>query len=73
MTYREEYETNLALLMKLKTQAEYEDCCKLTGISKLSLFSGLSPHCTLGVPGCFPADFMHMAALNITGLFLSLW
>ena len=72
-TSREEYETNLALLMESKTQAEYEDRRKLTGISKPSLFSGLSPRRTLGVPGCFPADLMHLAALNITGLFLSLW
>ena len=73
MTSREEYETNIALLMESKTQAEYEDHCKLTGISKPSLFGGLSPHHTLGVPGCFPADLMHLVALNITGLFLSLW
>ncbi|KAI0632910.1 hypothetical protein C8Q77DRAFT_1218345 [Trametes polyzona] len=44
---------------------------KETELSKPSIFSGLS--CMFDLPGCFPLDYMHLVALNITDLFVNLW
>lgn len=66
-----EYDTNEARLLASRSQAEYELIRKETGLSKPSIFSGLSRRFNL--PGCFPLDYMHLVALNITDLFVNLW
>lgn len=64
------YDSNLSILLSSHT-SDYEDHRRITGICKPSIFSGLrSP---FGVPGMFPLDSMHLIALNIPALFLSLW
>ena len=42
-------------------------------ISKPSIFSGLDPHSTLGLPKLVGSDIIHLGALNLTDLMLSLW
>lgn len=69
----DEYLNNLTYLIASLTNREYEDRRKLTGIVKPSLFSGLPSRRMLAIPGCFAADLMHLIALNITDLLLSLW
>ncbi len=44
-----------------------------TGIAKPSMFQGISSSCRLDIPACFPIDLMHLAALNIPALMLSLF
>ena len=70
---KEVYLENLAYLMASASDTEYKMRRKLMGISKPSLFSGLPEKRILGIPGCFPADLMHLVALNLTDLLLSLW
>ncbi|EIM84538.1 uncharacterized protein STEHIDRAFT_159206 [Stereum hirsutum FP-91666 SS1] len=38
-----------------------------------TLLNGLDPKRVLGIPGCFTADLMHLAALNLPDLLISLW
>lgn len=59
--------------MASASDTEYKARRRLMGISKPSLFSGLSEKHILRIPGCFPADLMHLVALNLTDLLLSLW
>ncbi|OJT06946.1 hypothetical protein TRAPUB_10052 [Trametes pubescens] len=66
-----EYRTNRNVLMASRTKAEYERNRKETGLTKPSIFSGLSRMFEL--PACFPLDYMHLVALNITDCFLSMW
>ncbi len=66
-----EYLANLARLIEAPNQKEYERLRLETGLTKPSIFSGLSR--TFALPGCFPLDFMHLAALNLTILFFALW
>lgn len=70
---KEVYLENLAYLMASASDTEYKARRRLTGISKPSLFSGLPEKRILSIPGCFPADLMHLVALNLTDLLLSLW
>ena len=44
-----------------------------TGISKLSIFLGLSDKKSLPVPSCFRSDIMHLLSLNIPDLLINLW
>ncbi|KAJ6490663.1 hypothetical protein C8R47DRAFT_1071048 [Mycena vitilis] len=67
----EEYLANLAYLLKSKDETEFKERRKATGICKPSLFSGLLRNHRLGIPGCFPADIMHLG-INWADLVLSL-
>ncbi|CDO73553.1 hypothetical protein BN946_scf185014.g23 [Trametes cinnabarina] len=66
-----EYNDNLARLLSSRTPREYEYLRRETGLTKPSIFSGLSR--IFDLPGCFPLDYMHLVALNVTDLFLGLW
>ncbi|KAI0058691.1 hypothetical protein BV25DRAFT_1188194 [Artomyces pyxidatus] len=66
-----DYATNLQYVLDSTGETNYKRRRLATGISKPSIFSGLPR--TLGVPGCFPADLMHLVSLNLTDLFLGLW
>jgi hypothetical protein len=68
-----EYQQNLAFVLASPNNTRYKERRKDTGISKPSLFSGLLANRTLGIPGCFPADLMHLVSLNLTDLIVSLW
>jgi len=70
-TSADEYHKNLDYIQLSPNETQYKERRKQTGISRPSIFLGLP--CSLGVPGCFPTDLMHLASLNLTDLLLSLW
>lgn len=67
------YERNLKTLISSPNVTAYRSNRLITGIVKPSLVSGLRPECIFSVPGCFPGDLMHLAALNEPDLLLGLW
>ncbi|OBZ71428.1 hypothetical protein A0H81_08373 [Grifola frondosa] len=67
------YVKNLYYLQESRTPTDYKKRRLQTGIAKPSLFSGLPPHHNMGILGMFGADLMHLLALNIPDLLLSLW
>ena len=72
-TSTDEYSRNLAYVMRSPNETQYKLRRKETGISKPSLFSGLPTNRHLPIPGCFPADLMHLVSLNLTELLIALW
>jgi len=70
---RLDYQENLNVLLAVCNKSEYQRVHLVTGISKPSIFSGLSH--ILNVPGCFPGDIMHLLCISIpdfcyrTGIF----
>ena len=59
--------------MQSPNDTQYKTWCRLTVISKPSLFSGLFANQHLPIPGCFPADIMHFISRNLTDLLINLW
>ena len=68
-----EYKENLAHLQGATNETNFKERRRETGISKPSIFSGLPPRRMLDIPGCFPADLMHLISLNLTDLLIKLW
>jgi hypothetical protein len=68
-----EYKENLAYLLGATNETNFKERRKETGITKPSIFSGLPPKRMLDIPGCFPADLMHLISLNLTDLLIKLW
>ena len=68
-----EYKENLAYLLGATNETNFKERRRETGITKPSIFSGLPPKRMLGIPGCFPADLMHLISLNLTDLLIKLW
>jgi Transposase family tnp2 len=64
------YEKNLRLLLSARNLAQYNKYRLQTGLCKPTLFSGIT---TLGVPGIFTMDLMHLSVLNDPDLLLGLW
>ena len=64
------YERNLRVLLSARNLAQYNKYRLQTGLCKPTLFSGLR---TLGVPGIFTMDLMHLSVLNDPDLLLGLW
>jgi hypothetical protein len=67
----ESYHENLHLIITSPNVTQYTARCRLTGISKPSIFDGLPR--SLGVPSCFPGDLMHHIAINLPELLIGLW
>lgn len=67
------YRRNLIQVASATNTTRYEKERLETGIAKMSLVSGLPADCILGIPNCFPPDIMHLSALNIPDLLISLW
>jgi len=67
------YTDNLRYLVASPNETQYRARRLATGISKPSIFSGLDPSSTLGLPFSMGLDIMHLAALNISDLMISLW
>ena len=59
--------------MQSPNDTQYKTWCRLTVISKPSLFSGLFVNQHLPIPVCFPADLMHFISHNLTDLLINLW
>ena len=64
------YDKNLQVLLLARNPSQYDKRRLETGLCKPTLFSGLN---TLGVPGIFTMDLMHLSVLNDLGLLLGLW
>lgn len=67
------YNEKLAYIRAATSVTNYENRRLTTGISKPSLFSGLSSNHMLPIPRLFPADIMHLFGLNIPDLFYRHW
>ena len=67
----DEYNERLHHVLGSTSIREYERRRKETGICKPSIVSALPK--SIPVPKCFPADTMHLFALNISQLLISLW
>ncbi|GJE92186.1 hypothetical protein PsYK624_083390 [Phanerochaete sordida] len=67
------YWCNLKYVLKSENQTQYKNRRRETGIAKPSIFAGLPRNRIFRMPGCFPADIMHLVALNIPELLLKLW
>jgi hypothetical protein len=72
-TSTHKYSQNLAHVMQSPNETQYKMQHKQMGISKPSLFSGLPTNWHLPIPGCFPADLMHLVSLNLRDLLINLW
>ncbi|GJE88558.1 hypothetical protein PsYK624_046410 [Phanerochaete sordida] len=69
----ERYWDNLQYLLKSSNPTQYKTRRRETGLAKPSIFYGLPSDRLFPLPGCFPADIMHLVALNIPELLLKLW
>lgn len=69
----EEYEMNLKYLLNSRNPTDYKLRRKDTGISNISIFSGLPSNRRLPVPSGFPGDSMHVPNLNLGELLPPLW
>lgn len=67
------YHANICVVAKSRKKTQYSSNHLTTGICKPTIFLGLPMEHTLGVPSMFPDDSMHIPALNITDLYISLW
>jgi len=68
-----EYQESLAKVVNSIDQNDYEKNCKLTGISKPSILSGLHPMYMLPIPLCFSVDLMHLLCINLGELLIPIW
>ncbi|KAJ3560208.1 hypothetical protein NP233_g10989 [Leucocoprinus birnbaumii] len=64
------YNKDIQDLLQTRTVAQYTALCKLNGIVKPTIFSGVQT--AFGVPGIFPLDLMHLIGLNFPMLWLDL-
>ena len=71
----DQYNSNLRYLVTLPNETQYHAQCLAIDISKPSIFSGLDldHSSTLGLPYSAELDIMHLAALNLSDLMISLW
>ena len=70
---RDQYNNNLRYLVVSPNETQYCTQCLATGISKPSIFLGLDQSSTLGLPYTAGSDIMHLGALNLSDLMISLW
>ena len=70
---RAKYIDNLCYLVASPNETQYRTHRLATGISRPSIFSGLDQSRTLGLPYSAGSDIMHLAALNLSDLMISLW
>ena len=70
---RQQYSINLRYLVTSPNESQYRARRLATGISKPSIFSGLDRSSTLRLPHSAGSDIMHLGALNLSDLMISLW
>jgi transposase InsO family protein len=68
-----QYSEGLNRLLRCCTEAQFRLTWKETGLCKLSIFLGLDQKHSSGLPGCLAIDHMHVIAINLLDLLLSLW
>ena len=69
----EQYNRNLHILVTSPNETQYWVRHLETGISKPSIFSGIDQSSTLRLPRSAGSDIMHLGALNLSDLMISLW
>jgi hypothetical protein len=69
----EHYNANLRYLVGSPNNTQYRARRLETGISKPSIFSALNHTSILQLPKSAGSDIMHLGALNLTDLMISLW
>lgn len=69
----EKYHQSLSKVINSVDQNIYEKNRKLTGISKLSILSGLNSKFMFPIPLCFTVDLMHLLCINLGKLLIPLW
>ena len=70
---RDHYNSNMRFLLASPNETQYRTRRLATVISKPSVFSGLDKQFTLGLPYVAGLDIMHLGALNLSDLMISLW
>jgi len=68
-----EYQKAVDRVLQSRTKADHQYNRRITGVARPSIFSGLPSNHVLPVPLCFGGDLMHLVALNIPDLLISLW
>lgn len=68
-----EYQQNLDYLLNSRNPTDYKQRRKDTGISNISIFSGLPSNRRLPIPSGFPGDCMHVPNINLGELLPPLW
>lgn len=68
-----EYQKAVDRVLQSRTKADHQYNRRITGVARPSIFSGLPSDHVLPVPLCFGGDLMHLVALNIPDLLISLW
>ena len=69
----ERYNSNLCVLMASPNETQYRSRRLETGISRPSIFSGINRSNTFGLPKSAGSDIMHLGALNLSDIMISLW
>jgi hypothetical protein len=69
----EQYQLNLCILMASPNEAQYRSRHLETGILRPSIFSGINHSNTFGLPKSAGSDIMHLGALNLLDIMISLW
>jgi len=68
-----DYQQDLLKVVSSPNKSHYEKTQKETGISKLTILSGLVIDLMVPVPRCFPLDLMHLIFTNLGELLIPLW
>ena len=68
-----QYDENIQRLLRCETNTQFRLTRKNSGLCKPSLFLGLDPKHSSGLPGCLAIDHMHVIAINLPDLLISLW
>jgi hypothetical protein len=68
-----QYQSNLCMLMASPNETQYHSWYLETGISRPSIFSGINCSNTFGLPKSAGLDIMHLGALNLSDIMISLW
>lgn len=67
------YRKSLRIVMESETKAQFERNRLETGVCKPTILMGIDSRGILGIPACFGGDSMHLTALNVPDLLISLW
>jgi hypothetical protein len=67
------YRKDLCIVMHSQNKAQFDRNRLETGICKPTIFLGFRSDRILGIPACFGGDSMHLTALNIPDLLITLW
>ena len=67
------YIENLNQLLQCRTDAQFRQVWKETGLCKPSIFLGLNQQHSSCLPACLAIDHMHIISINLMDLLIGLW